>query len=246
MAQGAAPLFRRLAQSIGDAIEDGTHPVGGRLPTEKELSRRHGVSRHTVREALGELRDRGLIESRQGVGTIVVRASARPGYTESYASIEELTRFAKGTPLRVLRVEDVIVDDALAPLLRGRPGQSYLRIVGLRPGNTADGPPIAHVEVYVDPTYGRIRSHLENLGVSVAETIEAIYGVRIARIEQQFSVELLDREAAELLGVARKTPAMLIQRWYATDDGRIFEVALSRYPMGRYAYRNVLVRDRSL
>lgn len=245
MAHGAAPLFRRLAQSIGDAIEGGTYKIGERLPTEMEFARRHGVSRHTVREALGALRDRGLIESRQGIGSVVVRTSANSGYTETYSSIEELTRFAKGAPLRVLRVETVIADDVMAGALRGHTGQSYLRIVALRPA-ASSGPPIAHVEVYVDPTYGRIRDHLEGLNVSVAETIEALYDVRIARIEQEFKVELLDREPAELLHAAPKSPAMTIQRWYATDDGRVVEIAVSRYPIGRYAYRNVLVRDKPL
>ena len=42
MAHGAAPLFRRLAQSIGDAIEGGTYKIGERLPTEMEFARRHG------------------------------------------------------------------------------------------------------------------------------------------------------------------------------------------------------------
>ena len=245
MAQGAAPLFRRLAQSISDSIADGTYALGERLPTEMELAQRHGVSRHTVREALGTLRNRGLIESRQGVGTVVVRASAEPGYTESYDSIDELTRFAEHAPLKVLRAEDVILDRPQATLVGSRAGQSWLRIDGLRPGEAVGDPPAAHVEVYVDPTYRRIRARLDNLRSSIAETIALLYGIEIARIEQAFSVVLLDREQAELLGVPPRTPAMLIRRWYAAGDGRIFEIALSRHPMGRFAYRNVLVRNRT-
>jgi DNA-binding GntR family transcriptional regulator len=244
MAQGAAPLFRRLAQSIGDAIGDGTYAVGERLPTEIELARRHGVSRHTVREALGTLRDRGLIESRQGIGSVVVRANASSGYAETYSSIEELTRFAEHAPLRVLGVDEMILDDAQAALCDLGAGQSWLRIDALRPGAQTGDPPLAHVEVYVDPTYGRVRGRLDRLAGSVAETIASLYGIEIARIEQAFSVTQLDARQAELLGVPAKTPAMLIRRWYAGEDGRIFEVALSRYPMDRFSYRNVLVRRR--
>jgi GntR family transcriptional regulator len=89
-----------------------------------------------------------------------------------------------------------------------------------------------------------VRGRLDRLAGSVAETIASLYGIEIARIEQAFSVTQLDARQAELLGVPAKTPAMLIRRWYAGEDGRIFEVALSRYPMDRFSYRNVLVRRR--
>ncbi|MEZ5863088.1 MAG: GntR family transcriptional regulator [Geminicoccaceae bacterium] len=54
----AGSLFRQIADPLADAIASGELPVGSRLPTEATLARRHGVSRHTVREALGELRAR--------------------------------------------------------------------------------------------------------------------------------------------------------------------------------------------
>jgi DNA-binding GntR family transcriptional regulator len=238
------PLFKQLARTIAEAIEVGAIAVGDLLPTEAELSRRHGVSRHTVREALGELRSMGLIESRQGVGSIVVRRDVSATYTETYSSIEELTRFAKGTPIKTYRVEDVVVDDEVAGRLRGRPGQAYVRILGLRYDREQGNSPVGHVEVHVDGTYSGIRDHVHGLKASVAETIERLYGVSIARIEQEIAVELLDSEQAERLAVPPQTPALVIRRWYKAETGRIFEIAFSRYPMGRFAYRNVLVRSR--
>ena len=65
----------------------------------------------------------------------------------------------------------------------------------------------------------------------------------IARIEQEIAVELLAPEQAERLSVPPETPALVISRWYKAETGRIFEIAFSRYPMGQFAYRNVLVRS---
>lgn len=239
----SVPLFKQLARSIGDQIDAGTIAVGDLLPTEIELTRRHGVSRHTVREALAELRARGLIESKQGVGSIVVRRGANAAYTESYSSIEELTRFAKGTPIHARSVDDLIADENLAGQLRGKVGQSYVRLTGLRFDREDAGSPVGHVEAYVDGTYGGIREHMWSLTSSVAETVEQLYGIAIARIEQEIGVELLTPEQAALLDVDAGTPALVIRRWYSADNGRIFEVAFSRYPMGRFAYRNVLMRQ---
>jgi len=69
------PLYRQLAAELRAGIYAGTYPRGGRLPTEPELIAAHGVSRVTVRLALGLLRGEGLIEAVKGRGTFV-RAAA--------------------------------------------------------------------------------------------------------------------------------------------------------------------------
>lgn len=242
MTADAGPIFRQIARALSAAIKDGTLPVGGLLPTEIQLSRRYGVSRHTVREALGALRAMGLIESRRGLGTRVVRDTAGATYTEAYSSIEELIRTAKAAPVRPYDVQEVVADAELAQRLRGRAGQSYLRVLAIR-RHTEDARPAAHVEVHIDATYAGIAAQLHDLRRSIAETIEDTFGLRIARIEQEISSVALDPAAAAQLGVASGTPALLIRRWYASETGRIFEAASSLYPSGHFSYRNVLLRQ---
>jgi GntR family transcriptional regulator len=67
----AQPLYRQLAGLLRDAIYAGIYPSGSRLPTEPDLMAEHGVSRVTVRLALGLLRDEGLIHAQRGRGTFV-------------------------------------------------------------------------------------------------------------------------------------------------------------------------------
>jgi len=55
----------------------GTFAVGTRIPTEMDLAQRLEVSRPVVREALARLRDEGLLASRQGSGSVVVRRPDR-------------------------------------------------------------------------------------------------------------------------------------------------------------------------
>src|SRR6516165_9889803 len=67
------PLFRRIADALADAMARGDYPVGSRLPPEFTLMRMFGASRFTIREALVDLRSRGLVASRRGSGTTVLR-----------------------------------------------------------------------------------------------------------------------------------------------------------------------------
>lgn len=69
-----ASLPVRIAQQILALIEDGTFEVGGKLPSEMELARRFGVSRPSVREALGALQFAGHVESVRGSGSRVTKS----------------------------------------------------------------------------------------------------------------------------------------------------------------------------
>jgi len=62
---------------ILEAISRGDFPETGRLPTEAELAQMHGVSRPTVREAMSRLRQDGIITSRRGAGSFVLRRPDR-------------------------------------------------------------------------------------------------------------------------------------------------------------------------
>jgi len=71
-------LYRLIADQIAELIERGEYPAGSRLPAERELARRLGVSRTSVREAIVSLEIAGRVEVRVGNG-IFVRAKAPAG-----------------------------------------------------------------------------------------------------------------------------------------------------------------------
>jgi DNA-binding FadR family transcriptional regulator len=74
------PVAAIVGEKILGAIQNGTFPVGSRLPGETELASQFGVSRPSIREALAALQFAGYIESRRGAGSVVVRVdrSERP------------------------------------------------------------------------------------------------------------------------------------------------------------------------
>lgn len=68
-------IWSSIAATLRHEIAAGTYPPGARLPTEAALSARFGVNRHTLRRALADLAEAGIVVSRRGSGVFV---AARP------------------------------------------------------------------------------------------------------------------------------------------------------------------------
>lgn len=71
-------LPAKIAGTIAQEIAAGRLKAGEKLPTEHELAKTFGVSRSVVREAIAQLRNEGLLDTRQGVGAFVLDATRRP------------------------------------------------------------------------------------------------------------------------------------------------------------------------
>lgn len=65
------PAYRQVAADLRGKINDGTYPAGSKLPSERTLIGSYGVSRITVREAIGVLRSEGLVIAEHGRGVFV-------------------------------------------------------------------------------------------------------------------------------------------------------------------------------
>ena len=69
--RGVSPLWEQIADTLAKEIAAGRSRPGSQLPPEPELISRFGVGRHTVRQAMAELENRGLVRIEQGRGTFV-------------------------------------------------------------------------------------------------------------------------------------------------------------------------------
>ncbi len=100
-------LYRLAAEQIRTLIQSGEIPVGERLPAERELAERLGVSRPTIREALIVLEVEGLVQIRMGSGVYVNRKPDRD---------DVLPADDSGGPLEILQarclIESAIAEEA--------------------------------------------------------------------------------------------------------------------------------------
>jgi DNA-binding GntR family transcriptional regulator len=236
------PLFRRIADTLADALARGDYAVGSRLPSEFVLMRMFGASRFTIREALVELRSRGLVASRRGSGTTVLRRTpSAPAFAATSRSIDEF--LATTIPLQPIEIRDVIVDAALAAELRCEPGRQFLFFRGVRrPLTRPDEPPLTLSDVYIAASYSAIRPFLSELPGTIAGTAEQVLGVQVRNIVEELEPMVHNNETAGAFSAPVGSPAMLVRRWYFLDGETILLISRSIYPKG-VLFRNELRRS---
>lgn len=136
------PLYQQLQEAIEHDIEHGVYQPGSQIPTEEELSNHYQVSRVTVRRALKELTDAGIISKKQGRGTFL----NTPKLTRRVSQTVELLAFADMCKAAgmvagaiVNKMERVQCTQSEADFLGLTEGDDLLLIQRIR---TADGQPI--------------------------------------------------------------------------------------------------------
>lgn len=118
-AQEGGKLYLKVVRAITAEIAGGRYPVGSRLPAERDLTERFGVSRPTVREAMIALEMQGLVEARKGSGVFVLAASGNDVEQEldiGAFEIIEARRLLEGEVAAVAATE---IDEAQLAELRG-------------------------------------------------------------------------------------------------------------------------------
>ncbi|MBX3245906.1 MAG: FadR family transcriptional regulator [Myxococcales bacterium] len=111
-----------IADALRSSLLSGEHPVGQRLPPERQLAERFGVNRVTIRSALGRLASEGLVRARQGSG-YVVRDFRRHGTLDLIptlvaSSTEDLEQTARDLLAIRRQLAALVAERLAAPALR--------------------------------------------------------------------------------------------------------------------------------
>lgn len=222
LAESPEPLYRQVASDLRASIEGAAYRAGSRIPTEPELSLLYGVSRITVRKAIGLLCDEGLLVKRQGKGTFV--RDCRPIQTLRDEFREEVVGFSDACRkngmvpgAKLLRRERVFASEDEKLFFGAAADGGLLAIDRVR---TADEEPIM-VEFNLFPLNGFEFLETEKLeGVSLFELIEKKTGKHVRRNKDQtLNIFLADEMLAEILSVPVGEPLFKLVGRYDDEDG---------------------------
>jgi len=235
--QGVKPNYTRIAKHLTEAVTSGHFAVGALLPTELELSKHYGTSRHTIRMALSELERVGLVLRKKNVGTRVIAAAPKARFRPTLASVDDLVQFGVENLRSIQRVDEAKVSDRLAREIGCKEQTRWLRISSLRLVAGTENAPLGWTDVYVSPEYAEMPSLMKDAPGTLASTLlEQRYGQQIDEIEQVVcAFTLVDVEMARALKAPLHCAALKIVRRYLGAEGATLLATVTVHPADRFS-----------
>ncbi|HTX84575.1 MAG TPA: GntR family transcriptional regulator [Streptosporangiaceae bacterium] len=212
---------------LADAIAAGQLTPGDRLPTEQDLAARLGVSRMTLRHALSELAQRGLVTRAvgRGGGTFVAEPKLEQDLTTLVGFSEQLRRHGKAAGARVLAAAKIPASPVAAAALELTEGDPVHDVRRIR---LADGKPIV-IEHSQFPA-GLFPDLLDcRLDGSLYDLLAERYGQRPHRARESLEPVVAGVREAEALEVEEGAPLMLVERTAYSLGGQPLEYARDRF-----------------
>ncbi|CAM3788541.1 GntR family transcriptional regulator [Polynucleobacter brandtiae] len=229
------PLYKTLANTLGQRIYDGDWSVGTNLPSEASLCESFNTSRHTLRHALQTLEVDGLVLRRQGAATQVISRQKQRRFIQSFNSPIDILSYPRNT-YRVNLVEEFIeLDKPMSELIGSSVGSSWYHIGGIRKQHDTEQT-IAWTDIYILPQFASLTSDPEHTQVMVFEQIEKKYGTRIDRAEVDVSAVSASPLIAKRLDLKPHASCLVITRRYFDAQDKLFEVTFTYHPENKYVY----------
>ena len=210
------PLYAVLETQLAAGIAGGEFPLGSQLPTEDKLIQRFAVSRTTVRKAIQNLSDRGLIEIRRGTGTFVAQPRITQELTELTGFVEDMDALGLAATARLIERIVVAADADVARHLALPVGTRVMRIRRVR---LANGVGMSLDETYLPLEIGeKIVTH--DLEVEpIFKLLEQRYDIPLIDAEYELEAVCADHDVAAALGLELGSPIFLIERTsYSAGD----------------------------
>ena len=229
------PLYYQVAAQLEEAIAEGHLPPGFKLDNEVSLADQLGLSRPTMRRAIQELVDKGMLVRKRGVGTQVVHGRVRREL--ELTSLYDDLRATGQTPRTVVLVNRREPASAqVADELGIEEGAEVLHLERLR---LADDDPLAVLRNWLpSKLISPSNEELEKGGLY--ELIRA-GGTHVQIARQRIGARGATTEEARLLGGRKNGAVLTMQRTAYADSGRAVEFGNHCYRPDAYSFEVTLV-----
>lgn len=232
---GPVPLYYQLARRIEEAIQTGKLAPGAKLDNEIKIGEALGLSRPTVRKAIQELVDSGLLVRRRGVGTQVVHGKVTRRF-ELSSLYDDLMDSNKKATTKLLLYELISPPGEVIEALSVAPNDTVLRIKRLR---YADGTPFAILENYLPPELADISA--KSLESSGLYKLLRQKGTTMKVAKQTVSARQATSDEINHFGCEEKSAVLTAKRIVYDDSGNAVEYGKHVYLPEMYSFEVTLV-----
>ena len=228
---GAIPLYVQIKDRILRHIRSGEWATGQQIPSGPALASELGVSVMTIRQAISELVDEGILVSERGRGTYVapqkhaIKLPYFMGFTEEMRLL--------GYKAKTLIVDRGVreADSAVAERLAIPPGSEVVWYERLR---LADDEPICFEVSYFSherfPDFPFPEGHY----TSIYQVFQDKYGVEVVHAEQVLHAVKVSPKQSKMLGVPVDSPVLLLVSVEFDGSGKPIQLTEGTYRGDRY------------
>lgn len=232
---GPVPLYFQVASRLEEAIRSGAMPPGARLENEIALGERLGLSRPTIRRAIQDLVDKGLLVRRRGIGTQVVHGPVTRK-VELTSLYDDLAQGSQAPATTLLERTDLPASDVVAEALGTAPGTPVVHIRRVR---FAEDVPMAILENFLPPEFMAITD--EDLRTHGLYQLLRGRGVTMRVAKQRIGARAATDDEASLLEIEDGDPVLTMSRTAYDASGRAVEYGVHCYRPDRYSFEVTLV-----
>ena len=234
------PLHAQIRETLRGQIVSGTYQAHDRLPSEKELMARFGVSRITVRQALGELESEGAIYRLAGKGSYVAKPRPVQDLSRLLGLGEAMSRLGYATSNRVLGLRTLPAPADVALALALPTAASVREIRRLR---HVDREPVSLDVTYVASPLGERLAREDLATRDIFAVLENDYGIALGHADLHIGSIAAEPQLAGYLNLPAGAPVLALERLTHTRAGAPLEFDRIYYRGDSFGYRLRIVRD---
>jgi DNA-binding GntR family transcriptional regulator len=234
------PLWYQVSQSLRASILGRLPEASLRLPTEEQLAAHYSVSVLTMRQALKELEEEGLISRHRRRGTFIEPGARRSAPRQLLGSIDAIVAQQSGEHTELLDHGRAPVPPELAEHF---PDLSEVATYHRLRGDEQTGEPTNHARNYVRPDVAELIDPDALMRWPMTKVLRDVVGVHISRITDTVEARLADPETARLLHVPLLSPILHYTGVTYGKDGCALDVAIIHYRGDRFSFTVTLDAD---
>lgn len=210
-------LYQRIRNQVINEISMGKFKVGDLIPTEIELMNRFNASRTTVRHAMSELVEKGILVRKRGKGTFVSKNAKTKPRIKLNGSFEDILDVGRTTVVNVVRFEYIEAPRQVADLLEIPEKETILQIDRVR---FSGKEPFIYSINYLPDSIGRYINKDILLKMPLLDIVIKQCTLPIVSGIQKFSATMADQDVAKLLNINVGVPLLEIERIVKTTNDK--------------------------
>lgn len=209
------PVYVQIRESLREKIDSASVKPGQRIPSEEELAGWYSVSRMTVRRAIADLSDEGLLYRTHGVGTFVARPQLIRDHSRLTDFLEDPAVRDMEPQVQILSIETAPASAKVAQALALHEGEAVICVETLR---SLDAIPVTLSREYTARRLMPERSD-KDLGSHALWAVHERNGWKISRAIEKLEARPAPQASARLLKIQVGAPALYKERTVFAEDG---------------------------